>query len=499
MKKFITNFRNFINESSVRKQVSGQETLFIFTEKQFIEFDQYCRSQFGFSLEDSPYAEPLIQEPENLPAVAEAAADDPVDNEEWPWTADDDRSSDKVVSLQKKRMKKAKDTRPHYTRYLDKKRMVDLPASYLEEKGWVIKVPTEVLESLEEILLRAAEVSEVFTSGVYADAKNWYHILNDLCSYPKGVPLKKEDEGLFALLLAVFSPMTAFQTNFREAVLGYKAILVDIEAGRTQELYEYVDIGTVKGNTDAVALRDQFPKLASAHYWAEISLFGGAKWNNYCRIVKSYIEKDGLPMSEASEMVQQDLRWIRTYKVNKLGLDTKNREFIGRTKIANFALNILDPRIAERDEDFVVNVTIDTWMTRAFYPGIGISKEILNDPHSYYYLVKHVVDMAKKLDMLPHEVQAIIWVHLLKEDKANVAATASEMSNLFTGAVKEEMEQIAVLGEEKPDDGFSTLLNAADQMIKRFNTLEDFVNVRTIVGLPSERGEPENQEATEED
>lgn len=490
MKKFITNFRQFVNESAVRKKAAGSDTLYIFTNQQFELFNRYCEKEFGFSLKNSPYVEQIGQdiEPEPLPAVAES--------EGWSWTADDDRSDKKVVSLQKKKLSKAKDTRPHWRKYLDGRDLTDVTTSDFEEAGWVMKVPTEVIESLEEIVQRAAEVSEVFTSGVYADAKNWYHILNDLCAHPKGVPLKKEDEGLFALLLAVFSPMTAFQTNFREAVLGYKAIVVDIEAGRTQELYDYVNTGTLKGNKDAVILRDKFPKLASAHYWAEIALFGGAKWKNYCRIVKEYIERDGLPMSEAAGMVERDLRWIKTSRINKLGLD--KREFIGRTKIANFALNILDPKIADRDEDYVVNITIDTWMTRAFYPGIGISEQILNDPHSYYYLAKHVVDIAKKFEMRPHEIQAIIWVHLLKEDKANVAATASEMSSLFTGAVKQEMEQVAALSQETDDDGFSTLLNAADQMIKRFNTLEDFVNVRTIVGLPPERGKEEEEEGSDE-
>lgn len=482
MKKFVTNFRKFLNESAIRKQRGTSETFFIFTDRQFRSFDKYCQNQFGFSLVDSQYVEKIDVEPEEpLAAVAEA------DDDGWSWTADDDRSDDKVVDLQKRRFDKARKNRPHWKKYLDGKPLPDVSTTDFEEAGWVIKVPNEVLQSLDEIMKRAVEASEVFTSGIYADAKNWYQILNDLCAYPKGVPLRVEDEGLFALLLAVFSPMTAFQTNFREAVLGYKAIIIDIEAGRVQELYDYVDKGTVRSNTDALTLRDEYPKLASAHYWAEIALFGGAKWKNYCRIVKEYIERDGLPMSEASRLVQHDLRWVNTSKIHKLGLE--KRDFIGRTKIANFALNILDPKIAEKNEGFVVNVTIDTWMTRAFYPGIGISEKILNDPHSYYYLVKHVVDIAKEYEMLPHEVQAIIWVHLLKEDKANVSATASEMSSLFTGAVKEEMEQIAALAEEKPDDGFSTLLNAAEKLINKFNTLEDFVNVRTIVGLPTNRGD----------
>ena len=77
MKKFVTNFRKFLNESAIRKKRTRSETLFIFTTEQFQSFDQYCQNQFGFSLVGSQYVEQIGAEPEQpLAAVAEAAAAD---------------------------------------------------------------------------------------------------------------------------------------------------------------------------------------------------------------------------------------------------------------------------------------------------------------------------------------------------------------------------------------------------------------------------------------
>jgi hypothetical protein len=368
------------------------------------------------------------------------------------------------------------------------KRVADLTISDYEERGWVLTVPNEVLDNIENIVQTTKEASEIFTTGIYKDAKEWYFILNKLSTYGVGVPEEEKDEGLFAMLLAVFSPMTPFQINYREALLAYKAIKIDITNNYAEELMEYVSLGSMKGNKEAILFREEFPDLAVAQYWAEISLFAGAKWNNFCIVVQTYLQNNGMTLSETSKLLQSDLDWIRSKKIRKLGLLAKQRHFVGKTKVANFSLNIIDPTIGLRDTDYLLNVTIDTWMTRAYYPGIEISSEIMNDPYSYYYIVGHVVKKAKEYNMLPHEMQAIIWVHLLKMNKKNVSATASEMTNLFSGLVKDEINNMYALSSS-PQSGFEALLRASKTLLSRTQTKEDFQNIRSIIGLPADRGE----------
>ena len=68
------------------------------------------------------------------------------------------------------------------------------------------------------------------------------------------------------------------------------------------------------------------------------------------------------------------------------------------------------------------NSTIDTWMIDAFYPTLrkastakeweGIKGKLMSNVVSYRYMSQLVASEAKKLGLLPHELQAIIWVSM---------------------------------------------------------------------------------------
>mgnify|MGYP002810104558 CR=1 FL=1 len=66
------------------------------------------------------------------------------------------------------------------------------------------------------------------------------------------------------------------------------------------------------------------------------------------------------------------------------------------------------------------NSTIDTWMIDAFYPSLrkastakewdGIKGKLMSNVVSYRYMARLVAKEAKNLNLLPHELQALIWV-----------------------------------------------------------------------------------------
>tara|TARA_R110000824_G_scaffold267631_5_gene456457 strand:+ start:1957 stop:3522 length:1566 start_codon:yes stop_codon:yes gene_type:complete len=93
----------------------------------------------------------------------------------------------------------------------------------------------------------------------------------------------------------------------------------------------------------------------------------------------------------------------------------------GKLKLTNFALNILDPTIAE-DKENHWNATMDRWMFRAFYPGLdeSVIKKMTGKNVAYIYLTKVLSREAEKLNMAVHELQAVIWVAIMYKTRKRV-------------------------------------------------------------------------------
>jgi hypothetical protein len=231
-----------------------------------------------------------------------------------------------------------------------KKGIGKMSAEEWEESGYVLKIPQEVLADFQSLIENIKQTGEL-----YSQAKDWYHNIRTLIDKETG---SDRDAALLGLLIAVFSPRAKFALNLAEAVFMFKAVQKD-----------------AKTNADRLK---QF-----------VQTFPGAE---------------------------------------KLEPGTF-RGFTNSNKVPNFSLNIIAPQLAGyRDKNgklvyndmYMWNSTIDTWMIDAFYPMLkkastakeweAIKGKLMSNVVSYRYMTQLVAQESSKMGILPHELQAIIWV-----------------------------------------------------------------------------------------
>ena len=276
----------------------------------------------------------------------------------------------------------------------------ELQPGEFEEFGYVLKVPKEVLDDFDTM------VEELKGAGsLFNEAQDWYHSINRIA---REETANDRDAALYGLLIATFSPRAKFSLNLAEASFMLKAVVHDA-AANPEKLMEFLK-----------TIKPRDPKVAA-----------------------------------------------RTGAVEKT-------RHIGHLKVANFALNLVDPDLAgkrdpetgelEHNEVYRWNSTIDTWMIDAFYPMLkkastakeyaALKGKMMSDPMSYTYLSELVGAKAKQLGLLPHELQAIIWVAMKRRQSGADAATTNEsidqikeaINNIFSirgdiGDINEELEE----------------------------------------------------------
>lgn len=222
-----------------------------------------------------------------------------------------------------------------------------------EKGGYVLPVSAEVLDDFQAMVNELKEGGEV--DSLFEKARDWYHKIRELLDQETG---NDQDATLLGLLIATYSPRAKFALNLAEAAFMFKAVQMDAKDNK-ELLKEYINI---------------FP--------------GGQKKE------------------------QGDFRG-----------------FTKAHKVPNFTLNLIAPDLAGgRDEEgkinynelYMWNSTIDTWMIDAFYPnvrGVTTAKEwetikgkMMGNVVTYRYMAGLVAEEAKKLGLLPHELQAIVWV-----------------------------------------------------------------------------------------
>ena len=222
-----------------------------------------------------------------------------------------------------------------------------------EKGGYVLPVSAEVLEDFQAMVNELKEGGEV--DSLFEKARDWYHKIRDLLDEETG---NDQDATLLGLLIATYSPRAKFALNLAEAAFMFKAVEMDAKDNK-ELLREYINI---------------FP--------------GGKK------------KKQG-----------------------------EFRGFTKAHKVPNFTLNLIAPDLSggrdkegkiSYDELYMWNSTIDTWMIDAFYPnvrGVTTAKEwekikgkMMGNVVTYRYMAGLVAQEAKKLGLLPHELQAIVWV-----------------------------------------------------------------------------------------
>ena len=262
-----------------------------------------------------------------------------------------------------------------------------MTAADFEEAMIVMPVSQKVLDTFQEM------VQQLKSAGsVYEEAKDWYHNIRELMDKAtstkdeEGKNIKNDrDATLLGLLIATYSPRAKFALNLAEAVFMYKAVQQDIADGKEEKLKDYIHgfPKTITGNAEFLAKRGLKTKDKGKRYSDFDSLKGVM------------------------------------------------RGFSGAHKVPNFALNLIAPNLAAgigprspeslvTNEMYEWNSTIDTWMIDAFYPYLRkastakewshIKGSLMDDVVSYRYMARLVAQEAKKLNILPQELQAIIWV-----------------------------------------------------------------------------------------
>ena len=263
-----------------------------------------------------------------------------------------------------------------------------MTAADFEKARIVMPVSQEVLDTFQDM------VQQLKSAGsVYEEAKSWYHNIRKLMDEATStrdedgniVSKNDRDATLLGLMIATYSPRAKFALNLAEAVFMYKAVQQDVADGKEEELKDYIHgfPKTIEGNAEFLAKR-------------------GLKTKDKGKRYSDFPKLKGVM-----------------------------RGFSGAHKVPNFALNLIAPNLAGgigprspeslvMNEMYEWNSTIDTWMIDAFYPYLRkastakewekIKGNLMSDVVSYRYMARLVAQEAKKLNILPQELQAIIWV-----------------------------------------------------------------------------------------
>jgi len=261
-----------------------------------------------------------------------------------------------------------------------------MSAEEFEETGYVLKVPEEVLTDFRTLVESTKNVA-----GLYEEARDWYHNIRELLDNETE---SDRDSALMGLLIATYSPRAKFSLNLTEAIFMYKAVQQD--AATNPELLK---------------------------------------------------------------------RYLETFPGAEKRQPGEFRGFTGAHKVPNFALNLIDPSLAgERDESgnidyndlYEWNSTIDTWMIDAFYPSLrkastakewdAIKGKLMSGIVSYRYMATLVAREAKKLNLLPHELQALIWV------SSQIRQTGESGSGVTTQFAYDQIRQAIVNVAQISDD-----------------------------------------------
>jgi len=167
----------------------------------------------------------------------------------------------------------------------------------------------------------------------------------------------------------------------------------------------------------------------------------------------------------------------------------------GKLKLTNFALNILDPTVAEARENHW-NATMDRWMFRAFYPNLdeAVIKRMVGKNIAYIYLTKVLGREAEKLNMAVHELQAVIWVAIMYKTRGRIDTLPSlleKIKNRFLTDVG-GLEQTV----EKEEENLIELKNVVSGLASKIKNPED---IRTYVKKASSEEKREVLLAFEDD
>lgn len=300
-------------------------------------------------------------------------------------------------------------------------------------------------------------------------AGNWYYDAHKVLSSSFS---SEQDMVLFVLILASTSVQNEILTNFLEAVITYKRIKQDLT--QQPELFKKV--------VQDIASKQISLEQAEQTYQGTLSFFGPgitskpSKYGNIIRVLKLLFDSGKLTKDQAKNAILAGMGQT-TEPIEPEDLFSTSKPFIGKLKIANYSLCLLDPEFASSDKN-PFNVVIDTWMFRVFYPQFfkkGQPKQISNQimrklfgSTKHYNSVAFAVSaLAKQAGVSPHVMQAAIWTGIKQEWEGNTGSSTNYVSAIeetiakykdsFDGMVEEASKLGSIINSITPEQGVKML------------------------------------------
>jgi hypothetical protein len=301
-----------------------------------------------------------------------------------------------------------------------------MSAEDFEETGYVMKVPQSVLADFRQLVESTKE-----TDRLYEEARDWYHDIRGLLDRETE---NDRDSALLGLLIATYSPRAKFALNLAEAVFMYKAVQQDAQ--------------------------------------------------------------------ENPEGLRQ---YLETFPGAEKRQPGESRGFTKAHKVPNFSLNLIAPNLAGERDDlggvvyndlYEWNSTIDTWMIDAFYPSLrkastakewdGIKGKLMSNVVSYRYMARLVAKEARNLNLLPHELQALIWVasQIRQTGEAGLGVTTQFAFDQIRDAITNIAEinnDLRTMKSLEENDWLGTIIDTIDS--KGFEEASKY-----LLGIKNEKG-----------
>jgi len=282
----------------------------------------------------------------------------------------------------------------------------------IEKTGHVVAVDQSILSGLDEFI------------KVGLQAKDWYTEMNQKILSTFG----DSDGTLFLMLLALFSPQNNLTTNFRLAAQVYIGIKKDLsDPAKEAEWGEMVENPKLY---NALKVEDKYKQLGTIKGLLSGSKFVNTFIPNLQRTLRLY-KQSGYKFNR-QQVVAELAKNLK--KSSELGKNT----LISAEKVFSFTLNLLDP--SYQFEWGWMPVTIDTWMASFFYPYMGKKEKskLLGKSKNYAYMAKLTAEQAAKFNMKPHELQAVIWVAMIRKAKGE------NYNVTFQNAITKNLERLKV-------------------------------------------------------
>lgn len=271
--------------------------------------------------------------------------------------------------------------------------------------------------------------------------KRWYYNASQILK--DGIP-DEQNRNLFALLLAATSVQNEILGNFVEASVLYNAIQRDLRynfdllsqwledpqawstgnlEGETED--EVGDLPTKTPDPARVAKSAKYKVLEIYRVASEVKMtYLPAKFGNVAKAIDLLV---------SNKLTEDHVVGVISNSVNYTeggSFNTRDPKF-RKMKIANYALTLIDPEYASV-EDNPFNVVVDTWMLRAFYPGVDKERisYLVGSEVAYANVTDAVSELAAEAGVSPHEMQAAIWLGIKQQTEGDTGGASDYLQAL---------------------------------------------------------------------